>query len=263
MNISFSGKYKSLDSFEWLNVPMFAVLTGPNGVGKSQILELVYNTIINKVGTSERVAIGGVTVGKHEVAYLKGEWNLANANSIDLVAQQQQLNKYYEEFRQRRGQVQGEAKLRLGHVFSDIVRKTGKSFDLISKDEFIEHFPPVLVENENQLGQKIAEIFYNYRIDEIELKSEGLSEEDIFARIGQKPWYVLREILKEGKMPFTFNDPSKNGIRDVFTLRMFNELTGDEIKLADLSSGEKVLMSLVFYLYNSRERNTFPKLLLL
>jgi ABC-type branched-subunit amino acid transport system ATPase component len=36
-----SGFYKSLTEFEWLNVPMFAVVTGPNGSGKTQIFNKV------------------------------------------------------------------------------------------------------------------------------------------------------------------------------------------------------------------------------
>ena len=46
-------------------------------------------------------------------------------------------------------------------------------------------------------------------------------------------------------------------------MKVQNTITGDSINFSDLSSGEKVLISLVFYLYNTQEKNVFPKLLLL
>ena len=49
MDIKFTGKYKSITAFEWLNIPKFAVITGPNGTGKSQLLKVIYNTIINDI----------------------------------------------------------------------------------------------------------------------------------------------------------------------------------------------------------------------
>ena len=64
-------------------------------------------------------------------------------------------------------------------------------------------------------------------------------------------------------MPFEINDPSENGIRDGFQLKLTHQILNEEISFNDLSSGEKVLISLVFYLYNSQEKKIFPKLLLL
>ena len=36
-----SGSYKSITQFDWLDIPPFAVVTGPNGYGKTQMLELI------------------------------------------------------------------------------------------------------------------------------------------------------------------------------------------------------------------------------
>ncbi len=45
MDIKFRGKYKSLSDFEWTNIPALAILTGKNGVGKSQLLYLLKNQV--------------------------------------------------------------------------------------------------------------------------------------------------------------------------------------------------------------------------
>ncbi len=54
MQIKITGPYKSITNFEWSNIPPFAVITGPNGVGKSQLLKLI-NTKLSGNSRDPRV----------------------------------------------------------------------------------------------------------------------------------------------------------------------------------------------------------------
>ena len=112
----------------------------------------------------------------------------------------------------------------------------------------------MIIENEVQLSQKIEERFYTYRLNEIELKDklfkrysskearrdkdyETRSEEieqEIINEIGQKPWIVLRDILKTSKWPFSFNDPSEPKITESFHLQVQNTITKDFMVLPNL-----------------------------
>ncbi|WKZ76157.1 MAG: AAA family ATPase [Vicingaceae bacterium] len=265
MEIKFTGKYKSVTTFTWTDVPNFAIITGPNGTGKSQLLDLIHNTIINKHGTTERVAITGDPIKPNEVTFLKGEWQLQNTAHVDLSTIQQFLNSQFQQFQQNNPvQNRNEQEVKRHYAFQDIIKKAGKSNKTqITKEEFSEYFPEIYIEQESQLSQKIGEIFYNYRLSEIERQAKGLSPEAIIAEIGDKPWTVMREIIKESKLPFEINDPATNGIRESFQLRLTNTILNEPVNFVDLSSGEKVLISLMFYLYNSQEKKVFPKLLLM
>lgn len=268
MEIKFQGKYKSITTFDWTNIPEFVVITGPNGTGKSQLLDLIYNSIINKQGTSERVVISEKLIKADEVTFLKGEWQLQNTSHTDLAVLQTQISNHYNNFLQNthlfHQNENNEHQLKLNVFFKNLVYKLGRRNPReVTKEEFIKNFPETLLEQESQISQKIGEVFYNYRLSEIELLSQGKTEQDIVLSIGEKPWLVLREIIKEAKLPFEVNDPSKNGFRDGFQLRLKHQILNEEVNFNDLSSGEKVLISLVFYLYNSQEKKVFPKLLLL
>jgi ABC-type ATPase involved in cell division len=267
MNIKFEGKYKSITPFEWNDIPKFIVITGPNGTGKSQILELIYNTIINKHNTTERVEITDEIIKSDEVIFLKGEWQLQNTKDVDLSTIQTYLNTQFQQFQQNSSMSltqRNEQAVRKIDIFKEIQSKSGKTNkNLVTKEEFLEYFPEIFIEQESQLSQKIGEIMYNYRLSEIELQAKGLTSENIKLEIGEKPWNVLREIIQESKLPFEINDPSKNGIRDSFQLLLKHTILNENVNFNDLSSGEKVLISLTFYLYNSQEKNIFPKLLLL
>jgi ABC-type uncharacterized transport system ATPase component len=263
MEIKFEGKYKSITSFNWTEIPRFVVITGPNGTGKSQLLDLIYNSITKTQITSGKISIIGQNIKANEITFLKGEWQLANTGHVSLFTIQQKMDGYFNNFKQGNYRQNQPNQFKLHFAFQEILKKTGKQHNTISKEEFYEHFPEILIEQESQLSQKIGEVFYNYRLSEIELLSKRVSEEDIKKEIGEKPWIVLREIIKESKLPFDINDPSEYGIRDSFQLKLTHQILNEEINFNDLSSGEKVLISLVFYLYNSQEKNVFPKLLLL
>lgn len=262
MEIKFEGKYKSITNFNWTDIPKFVVITGPNGTGKSQLLNLIHNSITNNQQSSERVTIIDAVIKPNEVTFLTGEWQLQNTGHVSLFTIQQQMDAYFSNLQQGSFRHQHN-QIKLNYAFQEVLQKTGKQHNTISKEEFFRHFPEILIEQESQISQKIGEIFYNYRLSEIELLSKRVSEEDIKEQIGEKPWVVLREIIKESKLPFNVNDPSENGIRDGFQLKLTHQILNEEINFNDLSSGEKVLISLVFYLYNSQEKNVFPKLLLL
>ncbi|MDJ0730187.1 MAG: AAA family ATPase [Crocosphaera sp.] len=281
MNIKFTGKYKSITAFEWLNIPKFAVITGPNGTGKSQLLELIYNTIINDRQEKERVTIENETIEGHEISLIQGEWQLSRTNGTTLNNILIQKQNYFNQFQKMNKQSNYDWKLQ--KAFSDILEKFNKPLYQISKQEFDKEIEGMIVQNEVQLSQKMEEIFYTYRLNEMQLRDKLLKqysakevrknkdyetifeeiEKEIINEIGQKPWIVLRDILKTSKLPFSFNDPSEHDIKDSFHLQVQNTITGDCINFSDLSSGEKVLISLVFYLYNTQEKNVFPKLLLL
>lgn len=44
MDVIFNGRYKSLRDFTWKDLPSLTILTGLNGSGKSQVLEVIHNT---------------------------------------------------------------------------------------------------------------------------------------------------------------------------------------------------------------------------
>lgn len=263
LSLNFSGNYKSIRAFSWGNIPAFAVITGINGTGKSQLLELIHNTLINnpQSPSHERVTITGKTIGRHEVTFLKGEWQLQGTGRLSYATVQSRIESYYSQFREMSSYQNSQP--RLFEAFQDVIRKTGKQPANLTVEEFSSAFPEILIEQESFLSTIIGEIFLKYRLNEIDLKSQGCSESDINERLREKPWNVLRKILKTAKLPFNINDPANNGIWDGFHLQLTHQITNDHVNFADLSSGEKVLMSLVFYLYNSQEKGVFPKLFLL
>ncbi|MEX2581621.1 MAG: ATP-binding protein [Verrucomicrobiales bacterium] len=264
MDLIIDEEYKSLEYLEWRNVPKFAVITGPNGSGKSQLLQLIYQTLINDHRNRERIKIEGESFGAHEVTFLHGLWNLADTTPVSLRVVQEKLDSLYNQFQKEQQHLGKQGKHRILHAFQSVVEAAGASTpNEVTREEFEKHFPEDFLQDERSMSNQIAEIFYNYRLSEIELLAKQISKEEVSKKLGAKPWEVLRIIIMESRLPFDINSPENLGIRERFKLTITHQKTGKEIGFTDLSSGERVLFSLVFYLYNSQEKHRFPKLLLM
>jgi len=261
MDLKFTGKFKSINNFEWDNIPEFSVITGPNGVGKSQLLALLNQSISsNRNQNSNLIKITGENFDKNEVRYVTSEWQIGGSPNISLKTLQDKRQKLYQEFRSKNRREKNPIK---ESIFNEISREIGKSVDEISKEEFLEFLPENLLTNHTHVPQEIGELFYNYRINYLEKIADGMPENAFKQKFGSKPWVILDDILKESNLPFKFTNPEESSIRDNYVLNLLDTESGDIINLNDLSSGEKVIISLVFYLYNSQENQFFPKLLLL
>jgi ABC-type ATPase involved in cell division len=81
--------------------------------------------------------------------------------------------------------------------------------------------------------------------------------------LGPAPWDVVNETLRVSSFPYEVISPIKTKLLDHYALRLKDRQTGIEIAALDLSSGEKVLLQLVLWLYTAGKVGHFPKLLLL
>jgi hypothetical protein len=87
------GTYKSIGAMEWNDIPPFAVLTGANGVGKSQLLEFLAHKLMDTVPTDRGplfTALGnmGVETNDHfppgSVAYVPPTWDLGGSPTVGI-----------------------------------------------------------------------------------------------------------------------------------------------------------------------------------
>lgn len=265
MNITFEGKYKSIGPFEWNDIPSFVVITGLNGTGKSQLLRLIHATVIGSQQITERLLISDAAFAPEEVSYIEGEWRLQNTGPLDYARTISEVDSLFNNFRNR-GQWQRNDKreLNLYAAFERVLISAGKTDpQMVTRDEFVSFFPKYLLENEDRIPHILSKVFLEYRLAEIDLKSRDYRPDKILESLGAKPWQVVREIIQESKLPFEINDPEGLFLFDQFHLKLTHRQTRDNVDFGDLSSGEKVLISLAFYLFSSQEKNTFPKLLLL
>lgn len=276
MNLKFTGRYKSLKDFEWNNIPKLAIITGLNGAGKSQLLELIHEFLRKNhkepgyVSQSNLInlQISNTQFGAADVIYLKGEWQLNESKDVDLAEMQSNNSRLLKKLK-----TGGSELLQLRNTDFKLYKKLldiREYFDLlgtqlndITPDKFKEQLEKSTIADDTGIVQKVSEFFYNYRIRYLDLKVNDKTDAEISKEIGVKPWEILRDIIKEANLPFKITDPGDMGILSSYKFTITKETTQEAVKFEDLSSGERVLFSLAFFMFNSQEVKRFPKLLLL
>ncbi len=101
--------------------------------------------------------------------------------------------------------------------------------------------------------------------NEGEKDSIYLSDEDFEKKHGRPPWDVVNGIIKTANLKFQVTYPKGNNVK-TFKPKLIDVMTGKEVVFNQLSSGEQILISFAFCVFNVTDKRISynkPKLLLL
>lgn len=258
-------KYKSIESLTWEDIPPFAVVTGLNGSGKTQLLEvLAYKLTGTTPGGTNlggvRVVTVGDSFGAESVAYLPSRWEITPAAHVGIPQMQQARDQLWNEVYQQ------------GHHSHDFrsVTKRARIRKLVGEganDQ--ESFKKLLPDDyafmleDGDVVAGLAHVLVAHRLRVAEGLEREQSKEDIRKRLGPAPWDVINEAFQVADFPYEVVSPVGTPLAGQYELKLRSRLTGEQIPPGDLSSGEKMLLVLVLWLYNSQHHGRFPKLMLL
>lgn len=150
----------------------------------------------------------------------------------------------------------------------------GEPFFAIEQEEFFDAFP----NNWQQVDlfqHSFSRLFSNYQRAwrENELRKVGksrgvnltsLSDDEFVEKHGGRPWDFLNGILEIAGIEFRVNFPAQYEDRPYEPI-LQDQKSGSKVKFADLSSGERVLMSFALCLYHvqdARANLEYPQVLL-
>lgn len=279
MKIKIYKEYKSIKAPQEFDLPNFVVLTGKNGSGKSHLMEAISNNeycsisddkqklekikFIGFNGLNPQVNTDGDFI--NIINQRKKAWEQLNNQLIELKDKYQNnidnyLNVLISSISKNRRSV-------LGYW----LKKADGDLSKLTEDFVYDNYE---FSSEEIFSSQFASIFklYHLRFEdnkylEYKNKTEGeqnrvLSEKEFIAFYGPKPWDLINNMLENAGLTYRVNYPT--GHRESsFHLCLTDVNTGIEIQVNDLSTGEKVLMSLALSIYNSNEEKAKPDVILL
>lgn len=277
MKINQTEKYKSLDTLINIELPDFAILTGVNGAGKTHLLM--------GISTGEiKVMVSGTVLEpkKDDCKYVSSQTLIPNEGTI---ATKEQLDKkskvLWDQYSNYLLNKNKNNNLRIENfiekkeereVVLKIAKDANKNIDDLIANDFYLYFPIDEENYQNVFHQNFSYLFKRYQLKFEENKYNqfrntkgivALSDNDFYLKFGEEPWNLVNKILREAKLDYQISSPSDLHRDAPFELKLINTTSKAEIKFSELSSGEKVLMSLALALYNSSTNMVFPKLLLM
>lgn len=266
-----SGKYKSIKSIKWSDIPDFVVVTGKNGSGKTQLLELIHYQLGTDVIHKNNIARNptnpfyGVELkatncnfSDKEVIYLPATWSLSNLGAINSSTFSNTIQTLHNHLI---GTSTNAAYAELSEIVKEKINKPINLISLIDVQNNLplDHFDYI---NRIQLHEGLNEIFLGYHLRSAELRESGETHAQIEQTLGKAPWDVINDLLESAEFPYEVTKPKGfiGNFNFQLTSRTDHSLT---IDFSDLSSGEKILISLGIWMFNAGKEKRLPKLLLL
>ncbi|MFZ5693823.1 MAG: AAA family ATPase [Pseudomonadota bacterium] len=262
-----SEPFKSIKRIIWRRIPPFAVLTGPNGSGKTQLLQaLAYKLSLTDYGQAPTLnqlplKVSGDTIGLDDIAYLPSSENSFQVQGSSIGnLQQLKLN-----FIQQLAPENSRGNIDITILRRRIERQFGIRIDsrqvapqLVGKlpDDFI------YMLNYSDVAASLSHVFLGYQFRFAQELMNGKSKEDISNSIGKAPWELVNEALRAAEFAYRVTAPDNNLLQH-FQVRVEPVGGGAPMELNDLSSGEKAILRTILWFYNSKHNNIFPKLFLL
>jgi ABC-type iron transport system FetAB ATPase subunit len=161
-------------------------------------------------------------------------------------------------------------------TLKNLLLKSPKLIDSLTQDEFEELFEPTILVNDflpTQISNLFGNYWSKYQIFELRKFRNGINNVDEikqeFTRKKQKPWDLINNIFaKFDTFNFRINNPEDIDFIDPqnttpFVAQLIHKDSRINVSFNDLSSGEKIILSLVLSIYKSSSDGIFPKLLLL
>lgn len=109
-----------------------------------------------------------------------------------------------------------------------------------------------------------CENFFNKFLSENGEETPFLAEPEFIERNGEAPWNFVNRILETSALNFQITYP-KGHKKMPFQPKLIHQTNGVKLDFGDLSSGEKIIMSLTLCLYYAQDRRhlvNYPKILL-
>ena len=278
IKVSIQNQFKSLQNNFEIDLPDFTIISGINGAGKSHLLMAIQQNVAQAYNgenqlLSQRRYINSTTLAPNDSFQVGRETHLNEVNNIYGTI------KSYTTTRIANPNLTFESHLSYNksqyEMTLKILEDSNKSLDDITLEDISEFLPisygivsDIFYQNFSTIFKRYYDryednLYYQY-LKEIKGKNKKfLTESEFLKKYGNPPWEFVNRIFEEAQIGYSINDPIEND-RDIpFMFRLINNVNGATVNFSDLSSGEKVLMSLTLSLYNAKLNIAFPELLLL
>jgi energy-coupling factor transporter ATP-binding protein EcfA2 len=264
------GSYKSISSLTWSNIPKFAILTGRNGSGKTQLLEvLAYHFSGAFLSTGQPLSVSvqaeGAQYQPEELGYIPSTGHFSGGGGASLASlsnARQQIVQLVQNPRGHRANINQwirsqKAQRRLFGLDPNHIDPNTLSEHL--KDDF------EFTLDDLDVTQGLCYVFVAHRFKLLEALERGTPGIDQTGKLlPPAPWDVVNESLQVAGFPYQVIPPTEVRITEHYSLQLRDRIIPDRVIPAiDLSSGEKVLLQLVLWLFTAGKEGVFPRLLIL
>lgn len=292
ISIKINKEHKSIPNGLDFNLPIFTVITGENGSGKTHLFEAISNNQISNVSINNNILKNISFIPFNQLLpQSPAKYSSASSQSIidnvwNQLSASQDIHKHSDKnFDYVNLDPSKDPVLNNNTYIKDnnirknirsICFKLNKMPSDIVKDDITSNIHMIIGE-QHILKVNFSALYKTYRDNCIRnninkmYKDEGkalpeaeyLDDEGFKEKFGDPPWDFVNKLFSEMGLPFKTNDPSNLRENQDYDFKIFHSLSNKEIFVHELSTGEQTLLSLAFVVYNLSDKNIIPDLIVL
>lgn len=246
----------------------FTILTGKNGSGKTNFLRLLMNK-------NSRVSIDGAEKSTLEIEmYHHSRFTNPPESTREAIRSSSDslLNRAWKAFNKYKSE--GKKDEYSLQQFQNILKDTGKNIEELTETDFKDY--PVSRSNETikiftlQFFKDTSSYLYYLNINRYNhfLNSEynennlTFSDEAFINKYGNPPWETLNRIFEDVHFKYRFIQPINLGGRTSLEFELYDLTQEIEVKIGDLSEGERTILRIICSIYDMTVANVIPDIFL-
>lgn len=289
MKIRMKAAYRSIGEGSEFEIPSFCVITGRNGSGKSHLLEAMARVDVSEIHADsgvllkrpQLVAFGALNPQIDETCEPQNLTQMAKSWWGQIHSVQNQVRVYAQSRQVHADPVaslmenQYGADSQIVLMTKSVLRRSGKDFMALTEDDVSKYSTFNDGGQSALFASQLATIFKAYfnkrlrnSINRYMNENEGasysvMSNSEFIEKFGPAPWDLVNDILERAGLSYRVVSPENQEMDSAYRLRLIDSARALEISANDLSTGEKVLMSLAVAIYNTHEMAGKPDVLML
>lgn len=289
MNILIKKSFKSIPAGLEFTLPRFSILTGRNGSGKTHLLEAIASNEIAKTDDNNQDLIRISYIEYNKLNYTMEE----HTDISEIIGRAEtlwrEIESLKEQFKTRTPQNANTVSFS-NFVFKFLDQQTPivrfiketlskskkKGAEDLTLEDIHDHLSFYDESSNTTLEYTLAAVFKTYHVKwsknlfkellstrDASSEVKYLSEDDFINIHGPAPWELINKTLEYADLPYHFPNLKPESFDLPYQLNLVDRTNGKTISINDLSSGEKVLMSLAVSVYSTKAGEARPQLLLL
>ncbi|MCB0713110.1 MAG: ATP-binding protein [Ignavibacteriae bacterium] len=253
--IHFTGEYRSLVSFQWDDIPPFAIVTGVNGVGKSHFVDLLS---LYPLSNSENVLDIRIPdeskTSEIKVVRYRSEYKVNADYPFTLATIHQRQQQTIQDYRNSK-------------------KQNNVSKQIIGVDNSIDHSDDILYsaieanpENLFTLAdprEDIAIMSMLWKQKQHSLYKKRVPYDEIDKQMGESPWKYINDVLRDLGFDFKISGPVDRLGEDIYLENCTSVSSGKVFNIKTLSSGEQQILGLLAWLVRCNWSSTQPDILVM
>jgi predicted ATPase len=266
------GRYKSIQTLLWNEIPGLAIITGRNGSGKTQLLELLAyhfsgarpSGIGMGADLPVEVRVAGRGYSPEEIAFVPASGRFLGGQPVSLAGMADLRNNAMNHAQNFIQTCDINDMVRGYRLLSRLGKKERNRvvFDAKMVEGYL--YSPDLVLDDIDVTASLCLVFMAHRFKILEALERGLPGLDEQGNpLGKAPWEIVNEALEVAGFPYRVIAPFETKLLDQYYFRLKDIYNKSIIDANELSSGEKVILQIVLWLFAAGVTQNYPKLLLL